>query len=222
MNECVDRTARQLAEDALEENTKVAATIKDETLRAIEAEVLNSTSLGIQTKNLLLNGCSSTTVQGVTITVNEDKSMTLNGTNTGGSVLAFPNMQTGATSAAQQYVNNKKWIPNGKYIASLTDIESSIAGVVLQIRGAINPNDAGTLLGSVSSAQTTIEVTEEYNYVWTRLLISAGASFDNITIYPMIRPVEIKDKTYEEYKPSLQTQINDLLSRIEALEAYHA
>lgn len=201
-------------DNALNTVPKLSDDLTAEIARAQRAEAINRASLGTQTVNVLENNCASVEVQGVTLTVNNDGSITLNGTNSGSSVLAYPNMQTGATSAPQQYANNKKWIPTGKYTMSISE---SAVGATLQMRCATNPNDAGT--GYTTTTETTVEVSEEHNYVWTRLLISGGASFDNVTIYPMIRPIEVADGTYEPYKPSVQTQIDKLLERITALEA---
>lgn len=47
---------------------------------------------------------------------------------------------------------------------------------------------------------------------------ASGTVYDNVTIFPMIRYVEITDNTYEPYTPSLQEQIDALLVRIETLE----
>ncbi len=193
--------------------TANAENINTETARAEEAEAINRVSVGTQCINLLENNCQTVEVQGVTVTVNDDKSITLNGTNSGSSVLAFTNMQTGTTVATEQYSNNQKWIPTGKYTMSISE---NATGATLQMRLATEPNDAGT--GYTTTTETTVEVLEEHNYVWTRLLISSGASFDNVTVYPMIRPVEIADSTYKAYQPSLQTQIDKLVERITALE----
>lgn len=201
-------------DNALNAVPQLSSDLTAEAARAQQAEAINRATLGTQTVNLLANNCSSTEVQGVTLTVNADGSITLNGTNTGSSVLAYPNMQTGAVTAAEQYANNKKWIPTGKYIMSISE---SAVGATLQMRLATEPNDAGT--GYTTTTETAVEITDEHNYVWTRLLISSGASFDNVTIYPMIRPIEVTDSTYKPYKPPVQMQLDTILERIAALEA---
>lgn len=185
--------------------------VKADIIEAANQAAINKRTLGCQVKNVLLNNCKAKTLYGVTSTVNENGSITLTGSNTNSSAfILYWNMQTGtaATTLAGQYVGNKKWIPNGKYILS-----GSKSGANIQVRLAEEENSEGTSVTSSNSNETTFTVTDTHKYVWARLLIEAGADFSTpVTVYPMIRPAEITDDTYEPYKPSVE-------ERIAALEA---
>ena len=59
--------------------------------------------------------------------------------------------------------------------------------------------------------------TAKYWYAYMR--IYEGVNVDGITIYPMIRPSDIKNSDFEPYKPSITDYIAELEARITALEA---
>ena len=184
----------------------------------MQKAAINQSTLGYQRKNLLMNNCKTTTKNGVTATVNDDGSITFTGSNTGSDFVLYWNIQTGAAdSAAEQYTGNKKWIPNGKY-----KVSGGHDGVTVQVRWSEN-NALGSDTGLVASSkgsEPVFTVTDAHKYVWSRIFIAAGADFSTpVTVYPMIRPADITDYTYEPYKPSVQEQIDALISRISALES---
>lgn len=212
----------------IDEAVKKIKTLKDYDDTEIKAEIveteeqtaLNRSTLGYQRKNLLRNNCSDKTRNGVTATVNDDGSITLNGTNTatgttGNNDIMYWNMQTGVVgnTIAGQYANNKKWLPNGKYILS-----GLTAGVYLQMVFSEDNETENRYSGSASGKETLFEVTDADRYVWTRLRITLGASFDNVTVYPMICPAEVTDNTYEPYKPSVEERLAALEEKFAALE----
>lgn len=172
-----------------------------------EDSALNRSTLGYQRKNMLLNNCRTVTKNGVTATVNEDGSITLNGTSTSSAVVTiFVNMQTGSTSNA--YANNKKWLPNGRYILSGAAPDS---GVYIQVAFS-EDNASESRYVSTSAGEPEFEVTDADKYAWARLRINANAAFDNLTVYPMIRYAEIADDAYEPYKPSVEERLAALES----------
>ncbi len=65
---------------------------------------------------------------------------------------------------------------------------------------------------TLARTQKNITVTDAMTANSTRLIITAGAVFNNETIYPMLRCADITDDTYEPYKPSVE-------ERLAALEA---
>lgn len=197
--------------------------IKEDIAKISEESVLNRNTLGYQRKNLLRNNCSDKTRNGVTATVNDDGSITLNGTNTatgttGNNDIMYWNMQTGATgnTIAGQYANNKKWLPNGKYILS-----GLTAGAYLQMVFS-EDNETESRYAGISNGETTFEVTDADKYVWTRLRIALGASFDNVTIYPMIRPIEVTDNSYEPYKSSVIEYMENNIVILDSEEEFNA
>ena len=164
---------------------------------------VNKSTIGYEKRNYLENNASSRERYGIMATVNDDGSITLNGTNTAGSsFMLFSNLQTGATPEGSQFSNNKKWIPTGEYIMS----QGGVSGVTLQIRYAEEPNSEGNYY-SCSTSEQTITIGEQYNYVWCRILISSGASFDNTVLYPMIRLSNDADSSYVKYQPTVFEQI---------------
>ncbi|MDE6789823.1 MAG: hypothetical protein K2J47_10985, partial [Ruminococcus sp.] len=176
--------------------------VKAEIVNTVEQTALNRSTLGYQRKNLLMNNCRAITKNGVTATVNADGSISLSGSNTFGSpFMIYANLQTGA--ATGQYVDNKKFLPNGKYILS-----GSKSGVNLQVRLAEIENSEGELVASSNGGETAFTVTDAHKYVWSRILIRTNADFgEGITIYPMIRSAEITDDTYEPYRPSIEERL---------------
>lgn len=184
-----------------------------------EQVAINKSSLGLQRKNYLMNRCTAYNGNGLNITVNKDGSITLKGRNESNSqVMVFSNFQTGAGSSGQT-TNNKKFIPTGDYILSG-------GGPGYRIQICANTENKENILSGTSTKGSTAEVkftiTDEHQYSWTRLIVYENADFGEETIiYPMIRPAEITDNTYEPYKPSLQEQINtnveDLQGQIDSI-----
>ena len=160
------------------------------------------------------NNYNSHTYKGVTATINADKSVTLSGSNTSdGDFVLLLNFGTGHTT--NQFTNNKKFIPNGKYIVSGGNPQCAIQVC------ASNDNTASTtsIKAQTSTGSPAFTITDSDKYVWFRLLIRAGANFSTpVTIYPMIRPAEITDGTYEPYKPSVEERLVALEEKLAILE----
>ena len=179
--------------------------------KAAEQAALNRSSLGLQRKNLFMNNCKERETNGITAKTNEDGSITLTGINASNSLLViFANMCAGNYTG--QYNNNKKFIPTGKYILS-----GGTSDVSLHIITSKVDNEQGQLF-SCSGSEVEVNVTAEDKYSWGRLAVRAGASLNDVIIYPMLRPAEITDPTYEPYHPSLQEQIEALAERIAELK----
>lgn len=168
---------------------------------------INRATIGYERVNYLRNTAESRERNGVTATVNSDGSITLNGSNTTGSAfMLFSNLQAGTSINGTQF-DHKKHIPNGKYIMS----QGGVSGVTLQTRLSAALNDEGNYV-SCGTSDAILTVTDDNLYVWTRILIGAGASFSDVTIYPMIRPDYVTDGTYRPYRASIE-------ERLAALEA---
>lgn len=177
--------------------------------------VVNQSTLGYEKRNFLKVAAKSRERNGISATVNEDGSITLNGTNTAGSAfMLFSNLQTGATPEGSQFSNNKKWIPTGRYIMS----QGGVNGVTLQIRLAEESGVEGEYFSCGTSDQTIV-VSDNHNYVWNRILISTGASFNNVTIYPMIRHEYDTDSSFTPYQASVKDQLAEILDRLKTLES---
>ena len=154
-----------------------------------DVDLLKGT-IGYTSKNKLNNTVTSGTFYGGTVTVNADKSVTLNGTFT-----SDYNVQIGADI----YPNNEEFILTGYsqgvnenfkvYCAFYQDANKWIANEgVLDKEGITINSSKGTLARAC-------------------LYVKAGTTVNNITLYPMLRPASIKDDTYEPYKPSVKNLI---------------
>lgn len=198
---------------AIQENATKTAQNSNDILANAENTAINSGTIGYKKRNFLYNGSQSRERYGITATVNSDGSITLNGTSTSsGAFMLFSNLQTGATPEGSQFSNNKQWIPPGRYLMS----QGGVTGVTLQVRVSEVANSEGDFF-SCSTNETTITIQEKHTYVWCRILISANVSFDNITVYPMIRMYEDTDNSFAPYKASVEERLQALEDRIAEL-----
>ncbi len=157
---------------------------------------LNRTTLGTQCKNLLKHSATTQTINGVTFTVNDDKSITVNGTATANAVFKFATL----TLQAGTYKYSGISIPASSSTANMSVFRTSDwVGLC-----ALTEKDTFT-----TPADTKIEC---------RAVIYNGYTADNVVFYPMLRCADITDSNYEPYKPSLQEQITALEERISVLE----
>lgn len=141
-------------------------------------------------KNLLPNKLSTYAENGLTITINADKSITINGTSSADTTVKI----------TQRYNNsgNKMTLQNGDYILSgCTGGNSSsyrMQAIVLKsaaetvLATNYNGNSLFTVNGddgSASSAEVQISI-----------FVPSGKTLSSKTFYPMVRPASILDNTY--------------------------
>ena len=139
--------------------------------------------VGDRTKNLLNNTATSQTISGVTFTVNEDGSVTCNGTATNN--IFFP--LTGNNSIENIIINGCPVGGSGdSYLVRAIDTN-----------GRVLKTDFG-------------EGTEVFNLINARLQIRIAKDYicNNLTFYPMIRLATIEDDTYEPYGYKIPVIIN--------------
>jgi hypothetical protein len=125
---------------------------------------------------------------GVTFTLNEDKSITVNGTATATAQLNFCDLD----------------IPKGKYIISGYPSNTFISGVEYYLRAA---TDTGWY---VRIGEVEVEYTQDTTG-YIVISISANSTANNLTFYPMFRRAEITDNTYEPYKAKQFITFTDTL-----------
>ena len=135
--------------------------------------------------NELENKATTTTINGLTFTVNSDKSVTVNGTATADT---FLNLNYDGTNV----------FDDGDYIAS-----GGHNDVWLEVITSNNVfvRDKG------ENVEFTIENTSNN---WARLFVDGGTVVDNVTVYPMVRPSHIEDDTYIPYEEDVQIRVNRL------------
>lgn len=189
---------------------KVITFIKNKLGKVEEDAALNRSSIGLQRKNLLKNKCLDTDAVGLTLTVDNDGVININGvhTNNVASVIYW-NMANGSKTQAGQFIDSERRIPPGTYILS-----GGAENVAIQM--CVDTEEQfqakyDTPKYSVYQGKTTVTITEQDKYVWFRVRIKEGnINFNNVKLYPMLRPIEVTDSTYEPYFDDLQTQVNGI------------
>ena len=170
-----------------------------------------ASTLGYTRKNFLQTKPLTFSKHGVTVTVNADGTITLDGTNANsGAFILLTNIRAGGVETAQEF-DNYRLLPAGEYILSGG---TSDGGAKIQLRLAEEPNSLGDVYYSTPAdgGEVRFTVTESQKYSYTKLYIAKGAAFDNVTICPMIRDARISDDTFEPYRQSVE-------ERLAALEA---
>lgn len=161
----------------------------------LEGESQQATRSG---KNLLDNTATTKISNGITFTVNSDKTVNVNGTND--------------TSANSSLIINRYDLSPGTYI--LNGCPSG--GASNTYRLAIQETGSYSVLGSIDigngSGEFTIDTTTS---VQIAIFIQKGLTINNLLFKPMLREATITDDTYEQYGASPST---DYLSKIENLE----
>lgn len=135
-------------------------------------------------KNLLENKATSQTINGVTFTVNDDKSITVNGTATAN--VTYRLVSNGETAL---YLDSVSYtlsvgvaVPQGTYFTMVAP-----QGTNRDISGGWS---------RVTFTPTANTLVYEVRY-W----IPSGTVISNLTLYPMLRYADIQDDTYEPYIP---------------------
>lgn len=149
---------------------------------------LNRTTLGTQCKNLIDTQIDSQTYYGLTFKKNSDGSILINGTSTNTST-AF--LRIFKTYDVGKFINQK-------FILSATGSDN----VGIQFDGR---NSSGLQTCSSQAYSVDAKFTSNANFILLNiyLIIRANSTFDNYTVYPMLRYADITDDTYEPYQPSL-------------------
>lgn len=161
----------------------------------LEGESQQATRSG---KNLLDNTATTKISNGITFTVNSDKTVNVNGTND--------------TSANSSLIINRYDLSPGTYI--LNGCPSG--GAINTYRLAIQETGSYSILGSIDigngSREFTIDTTTS---VQIAIFIQKGLTINNLLFKPMLREATIADDTYEQYGASPSP---DYRSKIENLE----
>lgn len=152
-------------------------------------------------KNLLKNTAVSATINGVTFTVNEDGSITANGTATAkASLLVIPK--------TEKYALNK-----GFYILS-DGVSGSAVDTYYMSMGAYTKSDLKYKKSVIRSYIDNgnfewLEDDANLYYLAVDIVITVGTTVNNLTFYPMIRLASDTDDTYQPYQknPTLTIQL---------------
>lgn len=139
-----------------------------------------STQTTRSSKNILPNELQNQVVQGLNVVVNEDKSITLNGTTTGYTTLTL--------------FTNKSITLDGTYALSTHSTGSYTGG-----NAYFNLNDGTSNFISLNLLNDKISTNTTKTLVQANIFIGKGVKFNNFTIYPMLEKND-KATEYEQYK----------------------
>ena len=143
-------------------------------------------------KNLLENNCLSEQYNGLTVTVNADKSITVNGTATANSNICVYNGGHTLGTAAYQVIEN------GSYILSGAPEGQSEGTYMLSYRYDDAIGGDPSVLGRVPVEGVTLDNTSgAYRYLAVYIAVWNGATLDNVTFQPMLR----KSTAADGYEP---------------------
>ncbi len=185
--------------DLVKEEEGKNISIESANLPAIEVRIEGESQQATRSgKNLLDNTATTKISNGITFTVNSDKTVNVNGTND--------------SSANSSLIINRYDLSPGTYI--LNGCPSG--GASNTYRLAIQETGSYSLLGSIDigngSGEFTIDTTTN---VQIAIFIQKGLTINNLLFKPMLREATIADDTYEQYGASPSP---DYLSEIENLE----
>lgn len=164
----------------------------------VDIESLVVSEMFVTGKNLLKNGAVSSSNGGVTFTVNEDKSITCNGSTT--TDYALCNMLT--------VYELPKQFKKGSTYAFI----GAKANVPVQI---YERQESSWVLNTVCTTEKhEFTISENAQGLLIRIAISAGKTVSKETIYPMIVAVPCEDYEYEKYKDIVTTEIDAVLNSL--------
>ena len=146
---------------------------------------INRTTLGTQCKNLLKNTAVTKTVNGVTFTVNDDSTITANGT---------------ATSRIIFLVGTAYISQTGNYTYTGTPSGGASSTYSMNYRNS----NAYKTVETGNGITTQFEGRKTYEAV---IDIRSGVTISNLTFYPMLRDANITDDTYEPYKENMNERL---------------
>lgn len=185
--------------DLIKEEEGKNISIESANLPAIEVSIEGESQQATRSgKNLLDNTATTKISNGITFTVNSDKTVNVNGTND--------------SSANSSLIINRYDLSPGTYI--LDGCPSG--GASNTYRLAIQETGSYSILGSIDigngSGEFTIDTTTN---VQIAIFIQKGLTINNLLFKPMLREATIADDTYEQYGASPSP---DYFSKIENLE----
>lgn len=144
-------------------------------------------------KNLVWLNRGTETINGVTLTVNDDLSVTLSGTSSGYFSFRIVGNQS---STAYQYAQP---IEEGLYI--LTGLPASASATTFRYLLGITPSSSGTRTSESIYANKNFEITGDTTRFDLSIYVATGATFSTpVTVKPMICKQEYYTRT-QKYVP---------------------
>ena len=170
---------------------------------------INACTLGHSRKNVLKVTASTITKDGVTMTVNSDGTLTLSGTATARTVIPITPMSN----------RNPIFVLPTNFILSGGDQMLGVECCIgVEISTGANSGYVASFYDGDNGRPVDLSGYPTAKYWYAYMRIYEGVNVDGITIYPMIRPSDIKNSDFEPYAPSIMNYIAELEARIAALE----
>ena len=179
----------------------------EELKKTTELAALNKQTLGYGKKNLLKVTATTKTSAGVTFTVNNDGSVTANGTATASPTSITISGDIGLEKGKSYILSGSPNNPNCS-IKIATKVNGLRGVPYVQTTGGerILFTYDGTLIDSIDVVVRNV-----------------GTTVNNLTFYPMIRSADIEDDTYEPYVDDVDTRLdkidNSILDTLEEISA---
>ncbi len=146
-------------------------------------------------KNLINNSiCAITANSGITLTINGDGSIILNGTVTATEMI-FPHGLPGG----DHFLNTIYSVqPSTSYIFSVGS--ETVSGLILQVYyKATSSSTWLQIAATTTSTQLQFTTPSSFYDIWIRFKFNNGAVISNKTFYPMLRIASDTDSTYAPY-----------------------
>ncbi len=170
---------------------------------------INASTLGYTRKNALKVTASTTTVNGVTMTVNSDGTLSLSGTATAQAVIPI------APSRGRFPISD---LPTNFFLSGGDQMLGTECCIGIELTTGANSGYIASFYDGDNGRTISLSDYPTAKYWRAYIRIYEGVNVDGITIYPMIRDVSIKNADYEPYAPSVLDYIKKLEDRVSALE----
>ena len=174
--------------------------------QATNAEALVKDTVGWTGKNLLKNTATTQTINGVTFTVNADKSVTVNGTATANTDFHFNTPTSRPISELQ----------NGMILSGLSEGANDAFELSVIYRTSA---DAYISKDNVyGGREKSLVIPQNASMYRCCISVYRGITVNNKTVYPMIRRADITDPTYEPYHESVEVMYEEEIHGVNLLK----
>lgn len=172
--------------NAVDQRAQSSIAVVNAAIEQLDTEVDAVANAGA--KNIMPNDSETVTTNGITFTKNDDGSVTVNGTSTGTSTTFFNLLKSTSVGRYTKLVQGKSYILSAGVTVP--------TGMSIQFRKRTNTAEYYTIEAGQSEKQFTWGNDDE---AFGFIAVGAGATIDNVTIYPMVRDASISDGAYVPY-----------------------
>lgn len=178
---------------------------------------INRNTLGYTSKNLLKVTASTTTVNGVTMTVDSNGVLTLSGTATERTVINI-------TSRTNR--NPISSLPTNFILSGGDQMLGAECCIGVEVSTGANSGYVASFYDGDTGRTVDLSDYPTAKYWYALVRIESGINVDGITIYPMIRDARISDAEYVPYsKPSIDERVSaleDSIVKLDSMDEFNA